>query len=100
MRRMHHSNNKVIFSMVTCICYHSRKSRKYSFVEGRGRYGYNSEDLLDMKDVSMYQFDITEDGHTRLKTLVTTNFGFVVPTFNHAIEKIVQEVLEFQGSDE
>ena len=60
-------------------------------------YGYKKQDLLNAKDVSMYEFGVTDKGKTCLRTLDRTNYGFVVPTFNNAIEKIVNEVYMFQG---
>lgn len=59
-------------------------------------YGYVKNDLLKQEDVSMYQFSPCELGKTRLESLECTKYGFVVPTFNNAIEKIVNEVYAFQ----
>ena len=40
---------------------------------------------------------LTENsGKTRLIPLEATKYGFVVPTFNNALEKIVEEVYAFQ----
>ena len=59
-------------------------------------YGYTRDDLLNGRDVSMYQFTPCENGRTSLEQLKATPYGFVVPTFNHALEKIVREVYAFQ----
>lgn len=59
-------------------------------------YGYTKADLLNAKDVSMYQFAQHENGRTKLEQLEATPYGFVVPTFNNALEKIVREVYAFQ----
>jgi len=59
-------------------------------------YGYNKADLLCEKDVQMYQFVEENDGKTRLISLEATKYGFVVPTFNNTLEKIVEEVYAFQ----
>ena len=58
-------------------------------------YGYTKEDLLSAEEIQMYQF-ITESDKTRLIPLEVTKYGFVVPTFNNALEKIVEEVYAFQ----
>lgn len=59
-------------------------------------YGYKKEDLLDKKDVTMYQFIQTSEGKSRLSSLELTEYGFVVPTFNNALDKLVKEVYAFQ----
>ena len=59
-------------------------------------YGNNKADLLCEKDVQMYQFVEENDGKTRLISLEATKYGFVVPTFNNTLEKIVEEVYAFQ----
>jgi hypothetical protein len=44
----------------------------------------------------MYQFAAEKNGNAKLIPLEATKYGFVVPTFNNAIEKIVEEVYAFQ----
>lgn len=44
----------------------------------------------------MYQFIEEESGKTKLENLECTQYGFVVPTFNDALEQIVEEVYAFQ----
>lgn len=59
-------------------------------------YGYGKNDLLDKKDVSMYQFVGIKSGKTKLEELESSSYGFIVPTFNNALEQIVEEVYAFQ----
>lgn len=59
-------------------------------------YDYTNKDVLDKKDVKMYQFMQESNGKTRLTSLEATKYGFIVPTFNYALEKIVEEVYAFQ----
>jgi len=59
-------------------------------------YGYKKEDLLSREDIQMYQFVTENSWKTRLIPLEATKYGFVVPTFNNALEKIVEEVYAFQ----
>ena len=59
-------------------------------------YGYRKEDLLSREDVQMYQFVPDNNGKTHLEALEATKYGFVVPTFNNALEKIVEEMYAFQ----
>ena len=53
-------------------------------------------DLLGKEDIQMYQFVTENSRKTRLISLEATKYGFVVPTFNDALEKIVDEVYAFQ----
>lgn len=64
------------------------------------KYGYLEEDLLKEADVSMYQFKENEDGTTTLEELVCGAYGFEVPTFNNALDDMLEEVYELQGEDE
>ena len=66
------------------------------FCELQKEYGYRKEDLLSREDVQMYQFVPDNNGKTHLEALEATKYGFVVPTFNNALEKIVEEVYAFQ----
>lgn len=59
-------------------------------------YGYQKNDLLDEKDISMYQFAETEIGRSRLEKLDCTQYGFKIPTFNDALGHILEEVYAFQ----
>lgn len=65
-------------------------------VELMKEYGYTKDDLLDDKNISMYQFIEGKSGKTKLGYLECTQYGFVVPTFNDALEQIVEEVYAFQ----
>lgn len=59
-------------------------------------YNYSNEDLLSRDDVMMYQFTPCDDEMTRLESLECGKYGYIVPTFNDALEKIVHEVYAFQ----
>lgn len=64
--------------------------------ELKKQYKYDDNDLLNVKDVNMYQFSKYEKNKTVLEQLDSTEYGFVVPTFNEAISSIVEEVYAFQ----
>lgn len=59
-------------------------------------YGYQKSDLIDVKDISMYQFVEAEIGRTKLEKLGCTRYGFSIPTFNDALGQILEEVYAFQ----
>ena len=60
-------------------------------------YSYTKEDLVDANDVRMYQFSKIEKEKTILEKLSYNENGFIVPTFNQALQSIVEEVYAFQG---
>lgn len=60
------------------------------------QYNYKNSDLLDIADVKMYQFSKTDKQKTELEELKSNSNGFVVPTFNKALQAIVDEVYAFQ----
>ena len=59
-------------------------------------YGYSKTDLLNPDEVTMYQFASCGNGRSMLESLACTEYGFVVPTFNDALNDIVSEVYAFQ----
>jgi len=64
------------------------------------KHGYESWDLLKSSDISMYQFKKNDDGTTTLEELKCGKYGFAVPTFNDALDKILEEVYDLQGDEE
>lgn len=59
-------------------------------------YSYGNLDLVDSKDVQMYQFSKDAKQKTVLERLESYENGFVVPTFNRALQAILDEVYAFQ----
>lgn len=59
------------------------------------KLGYSSKDLLACGDVRVYQFEMKE--RTEVKGLVCSEDGFVVPTFNNALDLIMDDAYEIQG---
>lgn len=59
-------------------------------------YAYYNSDLVDVDDVRMYQFSKDEKQKTVLEKLESNENGFVVPTFNKALQSILEEVYAFQ----
>ncbi|WP_143277865.1 AAA family ATPase [Brachyspira sp. G79] len=60
------------------------------------KYGYDDDDLISEDRVRMYQFDIEEDGFTKVTELESSEYGFEVPTFNKVLKKISDEIYDFQ----
>lgn len=53
--------------------------------------GYAKEDLISAGDVSMYQFDVDSDGKSVVQPLLSDAYGFIVPSFNNALEKLLND---------
>lgn len=52
--------------------------------------------ILGPDEISMYQFASCEGGKNQLQELQCTQYGFIVPTFNDALDNIMNEVYAFQ----
>lgn len=59
-------------------------------------YSYKKSDLLDISDVGMYQFSKNDKQKTVLEKLESNENGFIVPTFNKALQSLVEEIYAFQ----
>lgn len=53
--------------------------------------GYDSADLLNAGQVRVYQLKSLPEGKTRVEELACGENGFVVPTFNDALDRIMEE---------
>lgn len=66
------------------------------------QFDYEQVDLLQDRQVRMYQFskDSEEHDSTVVQELKPQKYGFEVPSFNDALERILNEVYAFQGEDD
>ena len=64
------------------------------------QYEYDQDDLITSGDIAMYQFDVLPGNKTAIKPLACTEFGFVIPTFNDTLAKILDEVYAFQTEED
>lgn len=60
---------------------------------------YVTEDLLDIDCVNMYQFNLGPSGRTSLEKLQYNEYGFIVPTFNDALDTMLDEVYTLRTDD-
>ena len=58
---------------------------------------YSEQDLLNCKNVRVYQLQTQNAGKTEIKELLCGKNGFAVPTFNNALNVIMNEAYEIQG---
>lgn len=63
------------------------------------KYGYDKEDLISFNDIQMYQFD-AEPENTTITPLEKSKYGFVAPTFNDALKRVLDEVYDFNETME
>ena len=61
------------------------------------KLGYKSKDLLTCDNVKVYQFETKAGEKTEVKELICGEDGFVIPTFNNALNVIMDEAYEIQG---
>ncbi len=61
-------------------------------------FGYTEEDLLAPEEINLYQFE-RDDKHTTIQKLQSDKYGFVVPSFNKAIDRLMSEIFAFQEED-
>lgn len=69
--------------------------------EFMARFGYEEEDIVDPEDIALYQLNVNpEDGKTSVEPLAYNEYGFLVPTFNDAFEKLLKETRELEKDEE
>lgn len=61
-----------------------------------GELNIQENELIDANDVSVYQFEI-KNNKSRLTKLECGENGFIVPTFNNALDMIMEEAYKIQG---
>lgn len=62
------------------------------------KFNYTDDDLLSEDEIAIYQFNRQEQ-HTTIQKLSSGQYGFVVPSFNDAIQDLLKEIFAFQGDD-
>ena len=60
------------------------------------KLGYGKSDLLDPGQIKVYQFESKNNRKTVVKELLCEDNGFVIPTFNDALDRIMDESYEIQ----
>lgn len=61
-----------------------------------GRLGYTSGDLLDRDQIKVYQLKAGANGGTEVEELECGENGFAIPTFNDALDRIMDEAYVIQ----
>ena len=62
------------------------------------RFNYTKEDLLSIDEIELYQF-IRGKKFTIIDRPSVNKYGFIVDSFNKAIDELTQEILAFQEDD-
>ena len=69
-------------------------------IELMKEFSYDDMDLLEYKKVGVYQFSRNKtSGKTDVIELMSGKYGFEVPTFNDALEELLNEVYHLQEDD-
>ncbi len=61
------------------------------------QFGYSPDDLLKGEQIKVYQLKSKPDGKTWVENLTCGKNGFEIPTFNDALDKIMDEAYRIQG---
>lgn len=61
------------------------------------KLGYTKRDLLTGRQIKVYQLSANSGAKTEVKELLCGEDGFCVPTFNDALDSIMNESYEIQG---
>lgn len=64
------------------------------------QFGYIDEDLLDIGNVNLYQFDAVTQNRTELNGVEHNEYGFIVPTFNDALDAMLEEVYTLRDNND
>ena len=59
-------------------------------------FGYHDTDIIAGNKIRVYQFLNCADGTTEVKQLPCGENGFAIPTFNHALDDLMNEVIRIQ----
>lgn len=82
------------------ILQHINNMIRLSFREDREdlcrRFGYSKDDILSPDDVKVYQLTAEDDGTAKVEELPCGRNGFAVPTFNDALDRIMDEAYAIQ----
>ena len=62
------------------------------------KFRYSNQDLLNLDEINVYQFNRGSKS-TQITKLESREYGFVVPTFNDALDKLFEEIYDFQGDE-
>lgn len=63
----------------------------------RDKFGFWPADLLSQDDIAMYQFDVNhETGRSTISRLECGDYGFLVPTFNEALQNLLNQSRSFE----
>ena len=60
------------------------------------QFGYNTTDMLNAENVRVYQLKSENGEKTKVEEIVCGKNGFAIPTFNEALDKIMDEAYSIQ----
>ncbi|SET36965.1 AAA family ATPase [[Clostridium] polysaccharolyticum] len=63
------------------------------------KYHYEENDLIDVEDVRVYQFDVQENGYTKVTLVEADEDGFRIPSFQKALSELLGQGMEFETEE-
>ena len=73
-----------------------RLSEREDIQELCSQFGYNATDMLNAENVRVYQLKSENGEKTKVEEIVCGKNGFAIPTFNEALDKIMDEAYSIQ----
>lgn len=83
--------------LLQCINNMIKLSAKQENTELYRQLGYEESDLLRPEQVKVYQLEEDVTGRTKVTEIACGEDGFAVPTFNDALDDIMEEAYKIQG---
>ena len=74
----------------------SRHARKAQVMK---QFGYQEDDLLSDDQVAVYQFRKNGQGRTQVGRIFPEKQGFILPTFNDELKKVLDEIYVLEDGD-
>ena len=74
----------------------SRHARKAQIMK---QFGYQEDDLLSDDQVAVYQFRKNGQGRTQVGRIFPEKQGFILPTFNDELKKVLDEIYVLEDGD-
>ena len=69
-------------------------------IEQLKEYGYSEKDKISPQQIKVYQFNSEKNHKTQIQELECTVNGFVAPTFNDTLIRMLKEAKSFEITEE
>lgn len=99
---MHMENHVLITTHSDTILQHINNMIKMNVddIEQLKEYGYSEKDKISPQQIKVYQFNSKKNHKTQIQELECTVNGFVAPTFNDTLIRMLKEAKSFEITEE